>query len=53
MRLRQACESLDGIDEATGEPRVRCALESVCDNDHGPAFHGLAGMIAEALGRDE
>lgn len=52
VRLRQVCESLDGVDEETGEPQVRCCLESVCDNDYGPAFRCLAGMFAAAESSD-
>ncbi|KIG12970.1 hypothetical protein DB30_00854 [Enhygromyxa salina] len=39
VRLREVCEGLDEPD------RVRCCLESICDNDYSAAFTCLGGMI--------
>jgi hypothetical protein len=50
VRLRQVCESLDTIDEESGEPQVRCCIESICDTDFSPAIRCLTGLVSEVIG---
>jgi hypothetical protein len=50
VRLRQVCESLDHVDEQTGDTQVRCCIESICDTDFSPAIGCLTGVISQVIG---
>ncbi len=50
VRMRQVCESLDSVDAATGEPQVRCCIESICDTDFSPAIRCLTGLLSATIG---
>jgi hypothetical protein len=49
VRERQVCESLNFIDDETGDEVVRCCIESICDTDFSPAIRCLTGVISEAV----
>jgi hypothetical protein len=49
VRMREVCESLDHFDEETGETRVGCCIESICDMDISPATRCLTGVISGTL----
>jgi hypothetical protein len=49
VRIREVCESLNFVDEETGEEVVRCCIESICDTDFSPAIRCLTGVISEAI----
>jgi hypothetical protein len=49
VRVRQVCESLNFVDEDTGDEVVRCCIESICDTDFSPAIRCLTGVISEAI----
>jgi hypothetical protein len=49
VRVRQVCESLNFVDEESGEEVVRCCIESICDTDFSPAIRCLTGVISEAI----
>jgi hypothetical protein len=49
VRIREVCESLNFVDEETGDPVVRCCIESICDTDFSPAIRCLTGVISEAI----
>jgi hypothetical protein len=49
VRERQVCESLNYLDEETGDPVVRCCIESICDTDFSPAIRCLTGVISDAI----
>lgn len=48
VRIRQVCESLN-VTDASGEERIRCCIESICDEDFSPAIDCLTGIIAETI----
>ena len=52
VRIREVCESLDVADDPTtpeDETRVRCCIESICDNDFSPAIQCLGGLIQDVF----
>ena len=49
VRERAVCESLNFIDEETGEEQIRCCIESICDTDFSPAIRCLTGVISDAI----
>ncbi len=49
VRTREVCESLDQPDKN----RVRCCIESICDDDFSPAMRCLTGMIKGVVGPAE
>jgi len=49
VRIRDVCESLNLVDDATGQMRKRCCIESICDDDFSPAVDCLTGIIAETI----
>ncbi|MCA9707565.1 MAG: VWA domain-containing protein [Myxococcales bacterium] len=51
VRVREVCEHLNYVDEMTGEARVRCCIESICDTDFSPAIRCLTGVISDAIGQ--
>ena len=51
VREREVCESLNVVDEETGETRVRCCVESICDEDFSAAVRCLFGPLGP-LGPD-
>jgi hypothetical protein len=48
-RILEVCQALDYVDEATGEPRYRCCLESICDEDHTAAIDCFMGLVQDAV----
>jgi hypothetical protein len=49
VRERHVCESLNYVDEETGEPQIRCCIESICDTDFSPAIRCLTGVITDVI----
>jgi hypothetical protein len=49
VRIREVCEGLNYVDEATGETQIRCCIESICDDDFSPAIQCLTGIIQESI----
>ncbi len=52
VRIREVCESLDVTDDPTtpqDETRVRCCIESICDDDFSAAIQCLAGLIQDVI----
>jgi hypothetical protein len=49
VRTREVCESLNFIDEETGEEEVRCCIESICDTDFSPAIRCLTSLVAHPI----
>jgi hypothetical protein len=52
VRVREVCESLDVPDDPTtaqDETRVRCCIESICDDDFSPAIQCLGGLIQDVF----
>ena len=52
VRIRDVCESLNTPDDPlTGidETRIRCCVESICDDDFSPAIRCLTGLIQQAV----
>ena len=53
VRIRDVCESLDTPDDPAtpeiDETRIRCCVESICDDDFSPAIRCLTGLIQEAV----
>ncbi len=52
VRIREVCESLNTPDDPAtevDETRVRCCVESICDDDFSPAIRCLTGLIQEAV----
>jgi hypothetical protein len=52
VRIRDVCEGLNTPDDpATGsdETRIRCCVESICDDDFSPAIGCLTGLIQQAV----
>jgi len=52
VRLREVCESLDYVDDETGEEQVRCCIESICGNDFSPALRCLTEAVGQVLEED-
>jgi hypothetical protein len=52
VRTREVCESLNFIDEETGEEEVRCCIESICDTDFSPAIRCLTSLVADPVYED-
>ena len=50
VRMRRVCESLNYTDEDTGDERIRCCIESICDTDFSPAIRCLTGVITDVIG---
>ncbi|MEM6990103.1 MAG: hypothetical protein AAF721_06390 [Myxococcota bacterium] len=48
VRIREVCESLNKTD-ADGNVRLRCCMESICDDDFSDAIDCLTGIIEETL----
>jgi hypothetical protein len=48
-RILEVCQALDYVDEASGEPRYRCCLESICDEDHTAAIDCFMGLVQDAV----
>jgi hypothetical protein len=44
LRMLEVCESLDFVDEETGDPGVRCCIESICDTDFSPVMRCLGDL---------
>lgn len=53
VRIREVCESLNTADDPAttevDETRVRCCVESICDDDFSPAIRCLTGLIQDAV----
>ncbi|MEM9460865.1 MAG: hypothetical protein AAGF11_42270 [Myxococcota bacterium] len=52
VRIREVCESLDTPDDPAtelDETRIRCCVESICDDDFSPAIRCLTGLIQQAV----
>jgi len=52
VRVRELCESLDRPDDPTteqDETRIRCCIESICDDDFSPAIRCLTGLIQDVF----
>jgi hypothetical protein len=52
VRIREVCESLDRSDDPdtrADETRIRCCIESICDDDFSPAIRCLAGLIQDVI----
>ncbi|MCH9683883.1 MAG: VWA domain-containing protein [Deltaproteobacteria bacterium] len=53
VRIREVCESLDTPDDPAttqiDETRIRCCVESICDDDFSPAIECLTGLIEQAV----
>jgi len=49
VRIREVCQSLDIVDDKTGDVRRRCCIESICDDDFSPAIDCLTGIIQETI----
>ena len=49
VRIRDVCESLDIVDDVTGQVRKRCCIESICGADFSPAIDCLTGIIQESI----
>jgi hypothetical protein len=52
VRIRDVCESLNGPDDPAtpeDETRIRCCVESICDDDFSPAIRCLTGLIQQAV----
>ena len=53
VRIRSVCESLNTADDpstpAIDETRVRCCIESICDDDFSAAIGCLTGLIQTAV----
>ena len=52
VRIRDVCESLDRPDDPNtpeDETRIRCCVESICDDDFSPAIRCLTGLIQQAV----
>ncbi len=45
IRTREVCESLNFIDEQTGEEEVRCCIESICDTDFSQAIRCVTSLF--------
>jgi hypothetical protein len=47
------CQSLDIADDPatpnTNEAKIRCCIESICDDDFSPAIQCLTGIIQESI----
>ncbi len=43
VRIKEVCESLNE------EDRIRCCMESICDNDFSPAIECLSGLLQESF----
>ncbi len=48
VRIREVCESLNEEDLA-GNQRIRCCMESICDDDFSVAMDCLTGIIQETI----
>ncbi len=46
VRIREVCESLDLVDDETGELHPRCCIESLCDPDFSAAVRCLTGILS-------
>lgn len=53
VRVREVCESLNTADDPAtteiDETRIRCCVESICDDDFSPAIRCLTGLIQDAV----
>jgi hypothetical protein len=53
VRIRDVCESLDTPDDpdtpGVDETRIRCCVESICDDDFSLAIRCLTGLIQQAV----
>ncbi|MCX4243403.1 vWA domain-containing protein [Paraliomyxa miuraensis] len=53
VRIRDVCESLNTPDDPMtseiDETRIRCCVESICDDDFSPAIRCLTGLIQDAV----
>lgn len=52
VRIRDVCESLDTPDDPAtpeDETRIRCCVESICDDDFSFAIRCLTGLIQQAV----
>ncbi|MEX1367300.1 MAG: hypothetical protein AB1Z98_29505 [Nannocystaceae bacterium] len=53
VRIREVCESLNTPDDPAtfeiDETRIRCCVESICDDDFSPAIRCLTGLIEQAV----
>ncbi|MEM6993962.1 MAG: hypothetical protein AAF721_25850 [Myxococcota bacterium] len=49
VRIREVCESLDRVDEETGDPVIRCCMESICDTDYSDAINCLTGIVQDVV----
>jgi len=47
-RILDVCQALDYLD-ATGEPRYRCCMESICDDDFTFAMSCFLGLVGDAV----
>jgi len=48
VRIREVCESLNEDDDpltAADESKIRCCIESICDDDFSPAMRCLTDLI--------
>jgi len=52
VRIKEVCESLnvpDDPDVGGDQSKLRCCIESICDQDFSPAINCLAGILQEEL----
>ena len=52
VRVKEVCESLnipDDLGTPTNEAKLRCCIESVCDDDFSDAINCLAGILKDEL----
>ena len=52
VRVKEVCESLNVPDDPntpTNEAKLRCCIESVCDDDFSDAINCLAGILKDEL----
>ena len=52
VRIKEVCESLnvpDDPNESGDQSKLRCCIESICDEDFSPAINCLAGILQQEL----
>ena len=52
VRIKEVCESLnvpDDPDKGGDQSKLRCCIESICDQDFSPAINCLAGILQQEL----
>ena len=52
VRIREVCESLNTLDDPStvlDETRIRCCIESICDDDFSPAIRCLTDLLQDVF----